>query len=72
MAGVGWADYNSKHGFGKEATVIGEENLAFAQMRREAEKAVAERRATPEQHAMVADVKRLWTKLRTPEEETEG
>jgi hypothetical protein len=69
MAGAGWKDYNEKHGFGKDATVIGEENLAFAQMRREAEQAVMERRATPEQHAMVADVKRLWHKLRADGEE---
>ena len=70
MAGAGWEDFNPKHGFGKEATVIGEENLAFATMRREAERAVIDRTATPEQHAMVADVKRLWHLLRSdPEEE---
>ena len=66
MAGP-WSEYNEKHGFGKDATVIDEENLAFAQMRREAEKAVVARTASPEQYAMVADIKRLWTKLRAPE-----
>jgi hypothetical protein len=68
MAGP-WATYDERHPWGKpnknsDIAAISEENLAFATMRREAEKAVRDRTATPEQHAVVADVKRLWIKMR--------
>ncbi len=74
MAGVGWAKFNEKDPWGKsgknnDVASIGEENLHFAQMRRAAEKGVKEGTATPEQYAIVADVKRLWHLMRSDGEE---
>jgi methionine-rich copper-binding protein CopC len=50
---AGWQPFNEKHPFGKGATVVSSDNIAHAQMRRMARKAMEQGSATPEQIELV-------------------
>lgn len=51
--------FDEKHPFGKQATVVTQDNIAMASAARAARKAIAEGRATAEDHILVAERERL-------------
>lgn len=55
MAGTTWQPFNEKNPWGKEAVAISEDNITASTARHEAIKAMKERRATPEQRALVLE-----------------
>ncbi len=66
---AGWENYDEKNPWGKsgknsDVAAIDDDNLAHAQERRRAEKAVKAGTASPEQHLILSDTKRLWSRLR--------
>lgn len=52
---AGWVPYNESSPFGREATVIGGDNIQHSKTRWEAVKAMRQGRATPEQVALVQE-----------------
>lgn len=66
---MSWQPYNEKTKFGKDATVISEDNIEYAKMRREARHAVKRGEGTPAQIECVNEERRL---IRQLGEDTQG
>jgi len=74
MANAGWdgGAFNPEKPFGRKATVVGGDNIAFSKMRREAIKAVQRGTANAEQIKLVYDTDKVISEAIAKMEDKNG